>query len=135
MYWFYELNKYFNTHIILTCINKICVCVCVIYVYLTLNILHTIPVVGYLRLPGPFAIPAILRIRRLPCYTPIIFPHRVRVFDLIYYRHSRQHPLDLATPGQDQCHHRPIRQLWSLPDARPFVARDVEEQAVRPHYF
>ena len=41
---------------------------------------------------------------------------------------------DLATPGREKCHHRSIRQLRSLPNARPFVARAAEEQAVGSHY-
>ena len=44
----------------------VCVCVCVIYVYSTLNLFHYIPVVDYLRLTDPFAIPSIRRLRCLP---------------------------------------------------------------------
>ena len=36
-----------------------CVCVCITYVLWTFILFHTIPVIDYLRLPNPFAIPAI----------------------------------------------------------------------------
>ena len=57
--------------------------VCVIYVYLTLNLFHTITIVGYIRLPVPFTIQAICRIRCIPCYTPITVPHHFQFLGLI----------------------------------------------------
>ena len=43
----------------------VCVCACVIYVLLNLTIFHTIPVVDFLCISNPFAIPATRRLRCL----------------------------------------------------------------------
>ena len=109
-------------------------CVCVTYVLLTVYILHFISDPNFLRLPVPVCIPAIRRLRSLPCYTPTTSHPLFRIPDFVPSRLSRRVPLDLATPGREQFHHRSIRQLRFLPNARPFVARAAEEQAVRPHY-
>ena len=61
-------------------------------------------------------------------------PHYFQVLDLFYFHLSRQFPLSLTLPGREQCHHRPIRQLWLLPDVCPFVTRAMEELAIRSHY-
>ena len=108
----------------------VCVCVYVIYVNSTLTVFPTIPVVDYLRLPGTFTIPDIHQIQYLTCYTPIIFPHRVQILDLVSYRRSLMSTLGLAPPRRKLCHHRPIYHLRLLPDLRPFVARATGEQAV-----
>ena len=89
-----------------------CVYVCVIYINLTLNLFYTIPVVNYLCLHSPFTISGRHQIRCLPCYTPIILPHRIQILDLISSRRPRMYPLDLTPPGREQYHHRPTRQLW-----------------------
>ena len=112
----------------------LCVCVCVIYVYLTLIIFHTVPVIKYLCLSIPFTNPAICRLQCLPCYTSTTIHHLVRVLDLISSHISLQYLLCLTPPVHEQCHHRPICQLSYLKDARLFVPRAAEEQAIRHHY-
>ena len=112
----------------------VCMCVCVSYVYSTLIILHTIPVVVYLRLTDPFAIPSIRQLRCLSCYTAITIPHHIRVLDLIYSHLSRMYPHSLTPSGNEQCHHLPICYLSLMTDARSFVARDAEKQAIGSHY-
>ena len=104
-------------------------CVCVTYVYLTLNIFHTINDTNCLNLPSPFAIPDICRLQCLHCYTLTASPHHVQVIALLFSLISTKSLLDLSTPGRGQRHHRPIRQIWLLPDARPFVVRAAKEQA------
>ena len=84
--------------------------------------------------PILFAIPDIRRLQSLPFYMPKTFLQPIRVLDFLYSCPTPLTPLDLTKPGREQWHHRPMRQLWSLPNARPFVARDAEEQAVRYHY-
>ena len=116
------------------CWESVCVCVCVTYVYSTFNLLHIIYDAGELRLPYSFDLPAIRQLRSLPCYTPTTFPNPFRVLDFSSSRPYLLYPVYLTSPGREQCHHRPIRQLKLLPDAHPFVARAVEEQAVRTHY-
>ena len=112
----------------------LCVCVCVTYVLSSFNLLHFISDTNFLRLPIPDRIRAIRQLRSLPYYTPTTtcpFSHFPNVF---LSRPSRSNPLYLSMPGREQCHQRSIRQLCSLPNARPFVARAAGEQAVRPHY-
>ena len=110
------------------------VCVCVIYIYSALNIFHTIPVVDYFQLTGPIAIPALLIIQRLPCYTPTTIRHRTLLLDLLLSCRPLMSPLYLTLPRRDQCHHRPIRQIISLMNARPFLLWTAEDKAVRPQY-
>ena len=105
----------------------VCVCVCVIYVYSTFILFHIISDAGYLRLPTPLAIPAIRRLQCITLYTPTSFPHPIQVLDLLSSRPSNLSLLDLTTPGRKQCHNRPIRHLWSLPNVRPFFARAAKE--------
>ena len=112
----------------------VCVCVGVIYFFSSLELLHIISDLIQLLRPVLFPIPAIRQLRNLPCYThttthqPILVPYFVSVHP------SRLSPQDLATPTRKHCYHYPIRQLWSLPNARPFVAMAAEEKAIRPHY-
>ena len=102
-----------------------CVCVCGIYVYLTFILFHIISDANYLRLPTPFAIPSIRRLRCLTSYTPISFLHPIQVLELFSSCPFHYSSLDLTMPG---------RELWSLPNTCRFVVRAAEEQAVRPHY-
>ena len=101
----------------------VCVCACVIYVLLNLTIFHTIPVVDFLCISDPFAIPATRRLRCLHCYTPTNIHHHVRLLDFVLSRHPQVSRRSLNPPRREQCHHRPIRQLRSLPDAHPFFLR------------
>ena len=105
----------------------VCVCVCVKYVLLTVYLLHFISNPNILRLPFPFCIPAIPRLRYLPCYTSKTVDLLFLIPNVVLSHPSHYSPLDLGTPGHEQCHHRPIRQLWSLSNARPFFARAAEE--------
>ena len=111
-----------------------CVYVCVIYIYSTFNLLHIIPDAGEIHIPNPFALPALRRLQFLPCYTLNTFTHPTQVLEFFSSCTSRLSPLDLTTPGREKCHHRPIRQLCLLSNARPFVTRAAEEQAVISHY-
>ena len=83
----------------------VCVCVCVTYVYSTFYLLHIISDAGELHLPIPFAIPDIRQLRYLPCYTPTTFLHPIRLLEFFSSCPSRLSPLDLTTPGHEQCHH------------------------------
>ena len=112
----------------------VCVCVCVTYVLSTVYLLHFISNPNCLRLPIPVCVPDIRRLRSLPCYTPTTAHPLSHIPNIVPSRPSCSIPLDLATPRRKQCHHRSIRQLWSLPNALPFFARATKEQAVRPHY-
>ena len=111
----------------------VCVCVCVTYIlydfYATTSPLPTSyvsPLLSFL--------PDIRQLQYLPCYTPTPSTTLVRCPSASPSYPSRSSQ-DLATPGREQCHHRPIHQLWLLPNARPFVARAAEEQAVRHCYW
>ena len=87
-----------------------------------------------LRLLNNFDLSAIHQNQSLPCYNPTTSNPLSHVPNVVPSRPSCFVPLDLATPGREQCHHRSIRQIWSLLDARTFVARAAEDQAVRSHY-
>ena len=112
----------------------VCVCVCVTNFESSFMLLHFISDPDFLSLPVPICIPDIRRIQSLPCYTPTITHPLFHTPDFFPSFLSRLVLLDLAMPGREQCHHRYFRQFWLLPDARFFVARATEEQALRPHY-
>ena len=118
---------------------RVCVCVwlcvCVTYVLSTFYLLHFISDPNCLCLPVPVCIPDIRRLRSLPCYTLTTVNPLSQIPTVVPSRLSRYVPRDLAKLGRKQCHHHSILQLWLLTNARPFVARATEEQAVRPHYF
>ena len=109
-------------------------CVCVTYVLSTVYIPHFISDPKFLRLSVPFCNPDISRLQSLTCYMPTTVNPLFLIPNVVPSRPPRRAPLDLDTPGRKKCHHRSIYQLWLLPNARPFVARAVEEQSVRPHY-
>ena len=112
----------------------VCVFVCVKYVLSTIYLLHFISDPVFLRIPVPVYIPAIRQLRCLPCYMPISVNPLSQVSGVALSRPSCYLSPNLSTPGRDQCNYCSIRQICSLPDARPFVARSAEKQAVRPHY-
>ena len=79
----YQSTHLDQVKIIIIIFVCVCVCVCVIYVYSTIILFHIISDAGWLRLPITFAIPAVRRLRCLPCYTPTSFPNPIQVLDLL----------------------------------------------------
>ena len=104
----------------------VCVCVCVTYVLSTFNLLHFISYPDLLRLPIPVCIPAILRLRCLPCYTLATNLPRSRFPNVVLSLRSRSIPLDLATPGREQWHHCSIRQLCGPRDKGARIRQQPE---------
>ena len=81
-----------------------------------------------------FFILTIWQLGHLPYYKLITSLHWVLLLDLVLLCCTQKPSCILATPTRKQCHHRPMHQIRSLPDARPFFTRAAEEQAVGPHY-
>ena len=72
----------------------------VIYVYSTLTLFHTSPVVEYIHPPSIFNIQALRQLRCLPCFTQIIFIHRIRILDRISSLCPLMSPLKLTPPSR-----------------------------------
>ena len=94
----------------------VCVCVCVTYILSNFYLLHFISDPDFLCLPIPVRIPAIIRLRSLPCYTPIsvnplshvpgVAPSRPFLLCLHKFSHARAravpspiHPSALVAAG------------------------------------
>ena len=97
-------------------------------------LLHIISDPYFLHLPVPVCVPDIRQLRALPCYTLTTAHTLFHIPGFFPSRPSHHVPLDLSMSGSYQFHHCSIRQLWSMPDARLFVARAAEYQAARSHY-
>ena len=92
----------------------VCVCVCVSMCVCVCNIrlINCLSTPIYLRLllslsSCPCLYPSYTPTPILPCYTPTTAHHQFQVPNFIQSRPSCCAPLYLATPGREQCHHRP----------------------------